>query len=209
LESLRAQLALVQQRAAAAGEFRELSEGWKRKAERLSESLAEVKANAEAQASMWKEQLQAVRVRARAEQRRASELEDHILRLGGTPVRPSSPSGLGGTEFASPTPPMPRIRSRGELVARSASGVRDGARDSGGSSEPSSREWRGGGPGGSGGVDGRSGAEKSLRDGMGKLMKGVDGKLDGVFDKMDGFAARLKRGTGALKERLVPDDNQD
>jgi len=44
---------------------------------------------------------------------------------------------------------------------------------------------------------------------MGKLMKGVDGKLDGVFDKMDGFAARLKRGTGALKERLVPDDNQD
>jgi hypothetical protein len=58
-------------------------------------------------------------------------------------------------------------------------------------------------------VGGRGGPDKSLRDGMGKLMKGVDGKLDGVFDKMDGFAARLKRGTGALKERLVPDDDRD
>lgn len=203
VESLRAQLALAQQRAAAAAEYRELSEGWKRKAERLTESLAEAKENAEAQAIMWKEQLQAVRVRARAEQRRASELEEQVVKLGGSVSRQDH-SHPADAEFTSPMPTAPRIRSRGELGSRSGANARaspdDGAGPQlGANDRHESRRMS----------SGRSSSDKSLREGVGRLMKGVDGRLDGVFDKMDGLAARLKRGTGSLRERLVTDDDRD
>jgi len=182
VESLRAQLVLAEQRAAAAGEFRELSDGWKRKAERLTEALAEAHEAAEAQAVLWKEQLQAVRVRARLEQRRASDLEDAIRRLGGTPER----AAPNAEHFGTPDAAVARQRSR----------------------EPASAELSS--PAGRSGSGSAAAVPNGqLRDGVGKLMTKVDGRLDGVFDRMDGLAARLKRGTGALRERLVAEDERE
>ena len=58
---------------------------------------------------MWKEQLQAMRVRARSEQRRAAELEGEVRRLGGSlaDVTPAN-------DFGSPEPAPQR---RGHLRA--------------------------------------------------------------------------------------------
>jgi len=125
---------------------------------------------------MWKEQLQAMRVRARSEQRRAAELEGEVRRLGGSlaDVTPAN-------DFGSPEPAPQR---------------RDGA---------------GSGDLGSGGTRGAPSGEK-LRDAAGKVFSKVDGRLDGVFDKVEGLgsnlAMRLTRGTGALRERLVREEDR-
>jgi hypothetical protein len=74
-DQLRAQL---QKRESIAVELRQLAESYKAKSDRLAQQLTEERQQAASQGELWKQQLQSLRTRSRADKERARELEERI-----------------------------------------------------------------------------------------------------------------------------------
>ena len=189
------------------------------KAERLEKQLSEAQQQAEAQSSLWREQLNTARTRARSEAARSHELEGQLRemrsRLGmASSTEPAQPSH-------SPSVPSSCGSSVGGLLTPRSYPTRDERRSSCGSTssfaindEPSAEPYDALGiPAGFalGGVDARRAAaalaqpremlrEKSekLRDGVGNLIHKVDSRMDRAFDKMDGLVDRFRSSATAL-----------
>lgn len=76
-DRLQTQQALAQKRESVAVELRQLAESYKAKAERLGQQLVEERERAAAQSELWKQQLQALRARSRADRERLRVLMMH------------------------------------------------------------------------------------------------------------------------------------
>ena len=103
VDALRAQLALAQKRAAMGSEFRQLSESYKAKVDRLSCQLSEERTQAQASTQVWKDQMASLRSRARSDKEALRLLEMRVQAEGGAGMAspPSSfrplRSSLGGS----------------------------------------------------------------------------------------------------------------
>lgn len=100
VEALRAQLALAQKRLGMGSEYRQLSESYKAKAERLQQQLVEERAQVQSQAQLWKEQMHVLRTRARADKEKLLALQQRVGAVGTRQqgsVSPVAFRGLGST----------------------------------------------------------------------------------------------------------------
>ena len=176
VERLRAQLVVAQKREAVGAELRQVAEGYKAKAEKLSKTLNEERERAGAQSELWKQQLKTLRARAREEKEHSRQLEERlqaVMRGEG-----AIPMGAGTPQTASMAGTPQSLRSAPD------SGASFAAQSPGPNVVPLKA--------------------RALRDGVGKVLSSASLEVDRALDKVDGFVERLARNRDSKKGEYTP-----
>ena len=161
-----------------------LVEQYRAQVEALTRQLGEERELAARQGALWKEQLQSLRTRARADKELARQLEE---RLRAAQVRGGTPGG-GGTPRSAGMHSTPG--QRGSVRSSPHSGATSSADRPGTRGPPTPQDLQD--------------ATQALRKNMGKVLGAVDRRFDGALDKVDGLVGRIAHEARARSAHMAP-----